>query len=89
MEVKVRCSKFECREEIHFKTQPGPVAKNATPRSTELINEIISFYHTKVPEILMAVSFSKGCFIGFKLTTRIGHSVNQSLKNIPILSDAQ
>ena len=31
MEVKVRCSKFECREEIHFKTQPGPVAKNATP----------------------------------------------------------
>ena len=25
------CSKFECREDIHFKTQPGPVAKNATP----------------------------------------------------------
>ena len=29
----VRCSKFECREDIHFETQPGPVAKNATLRS--------------------------------------------------------
>ena len=29
---KVRCSKFECHEDIHFKTQPGPVVKNATPR---------------------------------------------------------
>ena len=29
MKVKVRCSKFECREDVHFKTQPGPVAKNA------------------------------------------------------------
>ena len=26
MEVKVRCSKFECREEIHFKTQCARVA---------------------------------------------------------------
>ena len=32
MKFKVRCSKFECREDIHFKTQSGPVAKNATPR---------------------------------------------------------
>ena len=32
MKVKVRCSKFECLEDIHFKTQPGPAAKNATPR---------------------------------------------------------
>ena len=32
MNVNVTCSKFECREDIHFKTQPGPVAKNATPR---------------------------------------------------------
>ena len=23
---------FECQEDTHFKTQPGPVAKNATPR---------------------------------------------------------
>ena len=23
---------FECQEDIHFKTQSGPVAKNATPR---------------------------------------------------------
>ena len=30
MKVKVRCSKLECREDIHFKTQPGPIAKNAT-----------------------------------------------------------
>ena len=29
---KLMCSKFECREDIHFRTQPGPVAKNATPR---------------------------------------------------------
>ena len=35
MKVKVRCRKFECREDIHFKTQPGPVAKNATPRPPE------------------------------------------------------
>ena len=27
-----RCSKFEYREDIHFKTQPRPVAKNVTPR---------------------------------------------------------
>ena len=27
-----KCSKFECREDVHFKTQPEPVAKNATPR---------------------------------------------------------
>ena len=26
------CSKYECQKDIHFKTQPGPVAKNATPR---------------------------------------------------------
>ena len=26
-QVKVRCSKFECREDIHFKTQRGPVGK--------------------------------------------------------------
>ena len=33
MKVKVRCSKLECKlEDIRFKTQPGPVAKNATPR---------------------------------------------------------
>ena len=32
MKVKVRCSKLEFREDIHFKTQPGLVAKNATPR---------------------------------------------------------
>ena len=25
MKFKVRCSKFESREDIHFKTQPGPV----------------------------------------------------------------
>ena len=31
MKVKVRCSRFECREDIHFKTHPGPVGKNATP----------------------------------------------------------
>ena len=24
--------KFECRKDIHYKTQQGPVAKNATPR---------------------------------------------------------
>ena len=29
MKVKVMCSKFECQKDIHFKTQPGPVAKNA------------------------------------------------------------
>ena len=23
---------FECQKDIHFKTQPGQVAKNATPR---------------------------------------------------------
>ena len=34
MKVKVRCGKFECREDIHFKTQP--VAKNATPRPLRL-----------------------------------------------------
>ena len=33
MKVKVRCSKFECRKDIHFRTQPGPVAKNATLNS--------------------------------------------------------
>ena len=34
MKVKVSrgFSKFECSEDIHFKTQPGPVAKNTTPR---------------------------------------------------------
>ena len=26
MKVKVRCSKFECREDIHFKTKPRPAA---------------------------------------------------------------
>ena len=31
--VQVKCSKFEFREDIHCKTQPGPVAKNATPSS--------------------------------------------------------
>ena len=30
--VNVMCRKFECRKDIHYKTQPGPVAKNATPR---------------------------------------------------------
>ena len=29
MKFEVRCSKFECREDIHFKIQPGPVPKNA------------------------------------------------------------
>ena len=24
--------KFECQKDIHFKTKPRPVAKNATPR---------------------------------------------------------
>ena len=24
--------KFECRKDIHYKTKPRPVAKNATPR---------------------------------------------------------
>ena len=32
IKVKVRCSKFECRKDIHFETQPELVAKNATPR---------------------------------------------------------
>ena len=27
MKVKVRCSKFECREDIHFKTQPDQLRK--------------------------------------------------------------
>ena len=28
--VEVKRSKFECRKDIHFETQPGPVAKNKT-----------------------------------------------------------
>ena len=32
MKVNVMCRKLECRKDIHYKTQPGPVAKNATPR---------------------------------------------------------
>ena len=32
MKVRDICRKFECREDIHYKTKPGPVAKNATPR---------------------------------------------------------
>ena len=33
MKVKVRSSKLECQlEDIHFETQPEPVAKNATSR---------------------------------------------------------
>ena len=31
MKVKVRC-KFKCGKDIHYKSQSGPVAKNATPR---------------------------------------------------------
>ena len=30
VKVKIRCSKFECRKNRHFETQP--VAQNATPR---------------------------------------------------------
>ena len=32
MQVQVMCKKFECREDIHYKTQTWPVAKNAAPR---------------------------------------------------------
>ena len=28
----LKLGKFECQKDIHFKTQPGLVAKNATPR---------------------------------------------------------
>ena len=38
MKVKVRCSNFECREDIQFKTQAGPVAKNATPRPPDVLS---------------------------------------------------
>ena len=33
--IQVRCTKFECRKDVHFKTQPGPVANNATSRSPD------------------------------------------------------
>ena len=35
MKVNDIYSKFECRKDIHYKTQPGPVAKNATPRPSD------------------------------------------------------
>ena len=28
----LKYGKFECQKDIHFKIQPGPAAKNATPR---------------------------------------------------------
>ena len=43
MKVKVGCSEFECCGDIHFKTQPGPVAKNAAPRpATELQKPLLT-----------------------------------------------
>ena len=30
--VLLKQGKVECQKDVHFKTQPGPVAKNATPR---------------------------------------------------------
>ena len=30
MKVKVWCSKYECRKDIYFETQLGPVPKNTT-----------------------------------------------------------
>ena len=32
MKVKVRFSKFKCREDIYLKTHPLPVAPNGRPR---------------------------------------------------------
>ena len=32
MQVQVMCKKFECREDIHYKTQTWTSCKNATPR---------------------------------------------------------
>ena len=32
MKVNVMCRKFECRKDIHYKTQTGTSFENATPR---------------------------------------------------------
>ena len=31
-QIYIYIYEMKCREDIHFKTQPGPVAKNAAPR---------------------------------------------------------
>ena len=43
MKVKVRCSKFECREDIHFKIQPGPDAKMQLQGPRMGIEQVVLF----------------------------------------------
>ena len=43
MKVKVRCSKFECREDTHFKIQPGPDAKMQLQGPRMGIEQVVLF----------------------------------------------